>query len=302
MAAAPRTTIFVVRHGDRYDYEVGREEWTARCKASAALAASDPPLSSLGHQQARELAAYLAKKGITRILVSPYLRALQTAQPLAHATGVPLLVDFAVAESHQRPAALPATDARLPYFPEIDESYEPMMRTVMTDDADGAEPGVEPRLEHMRRMLYLARTLLVHPSFAGQTVAIVTHAASMALVSALTGAPSLDAAGKLAACGAYKIVLGSDGVATLVERGDDSSAYLTCQASTTAAWGFADSAEPLDSSETMWREAMRLGPTDPSALPPCGPRSRPLQAASKDDAYEPESLLAAAPATSPRSS
>lgn len=141
------TTIYLLRHGDRFDYSIGKDAWVARCRTSASLAPSDPPLSAGGHAQAREVAAHLASVGrIDMIIVSPYLRTLQTAQPLAHATGLPLCVDFAVAESHQRPAALPPLDTRLPYFPEIDTSYSPLMASVAVDGT-----GVEPRIEHLRR-------------------------------------------------------------------------------------------------------------------------------------------------------
>ena len=36
-------------------------------------------------------------------------------------------------EDWPTPSALPALDSRLPYFPEIDESYVPMMSSVVVD-------------------------------------------------------------------------------------------------------------------------------------------------------------------------
>ena len=93
-------------------------------------------------------------------------------------------------------------------------------------------------------------------------VAVVTHAASVALVAALACTPTLDAAGKLAPCGLCELSLPADGSpATVIRRGDDGSAYLPAAAAgagATAAWGFADSAEPLESAERMWQEALRL--------------------------------------------
>ena len=157
----PVTSILLIRHGDRYDYAIGKEPWKQRCKVSDTLVSSDPPLSALGHSQARALASYLvgpSGRRVDRILCSPYLRALQTAQPLAHASGLPLCIDFAAAEAHQRPGALCPIDARLPYFPEIDESYVPLMRSVVTDAADGKEPGVESRLEPQHGQSTLARS------------------------------------------------------------------------------------------------------------------------------------------------
>ena len=58
----------------------------------------DPPLTQLGHLQAMEAAKRLASERITRIIVSPYTRALQTAAPIARALGVKLLINPTVRE------------------------------------------------------------------------------------------------------------------------------------------------------------------------------------------------------------
>ena len=65
----------------------------------------------------------------------------------------------------------------------------------------------------MRRMLFLARALPKH--LAGKRVALVTHAASVALVAALGVAPDLGTAGKLDACGAAKLTIAADGIPRL---------------------------------------------------------------------------------------
>ncbi len=48
----------------------------------------DPTLTRIGHEQARRLAASVAPLQLTRILTSPFLRALQTAEYLHQATGL----------------------------------------------------------------------------------------------------------------------------------------------------------------------------------------------------------------------
>ena len=58
----------------------------------------DPLLTSRGRRQAREIAAALAGEGIERVLASPYRRAVQTADTLARALGVPMTVDPDVRE------------------------------------------------------------------------------------------------------------------------------------------------------------------------------------------------------------
>src|SRR5690242_6893496 len=60
----------------------------------------DPRLTPLGHEQAAAAAEVLKEERITRIVVSPYTRALQTAAPVAAALGVPVTVDPIVRERY----------------------------------------------------------------------------------------------------------------------------------------------------------------------------------------------------------
>jgi broad specificity phosphatase PhoE len=81
-----RTELWLVRHG-----AVDRE-WTA----------ADPPLSAEGHEQAKAMATALAAvpklAGITAIHCSPLLRTQQTAEPLAVALGLPVVLHEGLAE------------------------------------------------------------------------------------------------------------------------------------------------------------------------------------------------------------
>ena len=60
----------------------------------------DPKLTPLGHEQAQHAAEALAGAGITRIIVSPYTRALQTAAPIARRLQVPVIVNPIVRERY----------------------------------------------------------------------------------------------------------------------------------------------------------------------------------------------------------
>src|ERR1700761_680721 len=60
----------------------------------------DPKLTPLGHAQAEEAAQALSREPITRIITSPYTRALQTAAPLARALRVPVIVNPIVRERY----------------------------------------------------------------------------------------------------------------------------------------------------------------------------------------------------------
>ena len=48
----------------------------------------DPRLTGLGHEQARRLADRVASLGLTHLITSPFLRALQTTDHLRHASGL----------------------------------------------------------------------------------------------------------------------------------------------------------------------------------------------------------------------
>ena len=60
----------------------------------------DPTLTEEGVRQAREAAEALAGEPIGRIIVSPYTRALQTAEPVAARLGVPVIVHPLVRERY----------------------------------------------------------------------------------------------------------------------------------------------------------------------------------------------------------
>jgi broad specificity phosphatase PhoE len=60
----------------------------------------DPRLTALGEAQAEAAAAHLATRGIGRILVSPYTRALQTARAIGERCGLSLEITDLVREHY----------------------------------------------------------------------------------------------------------------------------------------------------------------------------------------------------------
>jgi len=56
------------------------------------------PLSDLGWREARVIAERLAGAGVTRILTSPYVRCVQSVEPLSAATGVPVEIERSLEE------------------------------------------------------------------------------------------------------------------------------------------------------------------------------------------------------------
>jgi broad specificity phosphatase PhoE len=58
----------------------------------------DPQLTARGRQQAEAVAAVLRPVKLTRLIASPYLRALETAEIIAHTVNVPISVEPLIAE------------------------------------------------------------------------------------------------------------------------------------------------------------------------------------------------------------
>jgi len=73
-------TIYLMRHAEREDRAIEKEgkDWI-----STAPRPHDPRLSIIGLQQAANVGLRLKEKGITKILASPLVRAIQTAQTVA---------------------------------------------------------------------------------------------------------------------------------------------------------------------------------------------------------------------------
>ncbi|KAJ1445498.1 histidine phosphatase superfamily [Pelagophyceae sp. CCMP2097] len=230
---ALRQTIVLVRHGDRFDY--ADPSWLPLIRAKGGKE-RDPPLSTLGHRQARELGAALAEflaGRIVRVASSPYLRCLQTIRPLAHDLGVPIDVDEALAEIEHHASNTATTDERFVTFPEVRNA------------ADGSPTCLEaPRegwpVEYMERLRNFAADLdrRFGAPDAEETLVLVSHAASVALVSALLD-QELTPENRFAPAGMY--VLGRDSVAEpwkLLRAGDNNAPYVSTNAATTFPWGF----------------------------------------------------------------
>lgn len=75
--------MFLLRHGQSYF----NLHFTATRRDPGI---EDPELTELGAQQAAEAAARLADARITRMIISPYTRALQTAEPILAVHKVPV--------------------------------------------------------------------------------------------------------------------------------------------------------------------------------------------------------------------
>ena len=81
-------TVFLVRHAKAGD----RDSWRGDDELR--------PLSAAGWSQAESLVRLLAQQSVELVASSPFLRCVQTVEPLAKARGVEVNVDEALAEGN----------------------------------------------------------------------------------------------------------------------------------------------------------------------------------------------------------
>jgi broad specificity phosphatase PhoE len=105
----------------------------------------DPELTELGHEQARAAADRLAGKVITRVIISPYTRALQTAAPVLERFDVPVEIMVGVRERfafacdigrHRDELALAFPQHKFDHLPDRwwPEAYETAEETILRAD------------------------------------------------------------------------------------------------------------------------------------------------------------------------
>jgi hypothetical protein len=129
--------LFIIRHGDRWDYAY--PDW----KSEATSRLGDAPLSPLGHQQAQEVGRFLDKWlrdnkiQIDNVvwMSSPFLRCLQTCDQALNVMGtfraaqtLPILPEYSIFEwdghGGEWHRDLPTLTERKHYFPRLATDYQ----------------------------------------------------------------------------------------------------------------------------------------------------------------------------------
>ncbi|KAL3784690.1 hypothetical protein ACHAW5_002868 [Stephanodiscus triporus] len=134
---------------------------------------------------------------------------------------------------------LPSADERFAYFPRVDPTYDPLLVVRPTPGHACRRTGLPCESfagEYCRRMARLATAL--ESTYRGRTVVLFSHAASVALVAALTGRSMRDM--KFAPCGIYQMERVDDGPWTLVRGGGCNSGHVRENSPTTCPWGFSE--------------------------------------------------------------
>lgn len=186
--------VYVVRHGARLDYELGKLRYIEHCEG---VMVHDPPLSDYGKQQAVDMSDALQRlsdeEKIDKILVSPFLRCLQTAAPLAEKLCVPLSVEEALWEVGQTDLELPPVETR--ECPHIDIDY------VSTFRPNPAE--VFPQ-DCLFRCVHIVKNI-IEGRFNKQNLVLVTHAAAVIGIVAAMLQSDVEAVAPAAPAGIFKL-------------------------------------------------------------------------------------------------
>ncbi len=162
------TTLYLLRHGETPFHDDNR--YCGR---------TDVPLTDAGEAQARQLADWAAHAGLDAVYSSPLVRAARTAQPAAHAAGLPLHIDERLIELDFGEAEGLTSREMAQRWPERRAAFE---RDPVANPLPGGE---DPRAAITRATTALADIAQRHP---GDTVLVVCHSTLLRLVTcALTG-------------------------------------------------------------------------------------------------------------------
>jgi 2,3-bisphosphoglycerate-dependent phosphoglycerate mutase len=123
---------------------------------------ADPELAADGIEQAKRLGEYLSTEAIRAVYTSPLRRAMQTAEPLAAAQGVGIVVDDAVAEWDR-------TSSEYVPVEELKAANDPRWQAMMNGEWTAEETPEEFR---ERSVGAIERMIAAH---SGDTIAVVCH-------------------------------------------------------------------------------------------------------------------------------
>jgi broad specificity phosphatase PhoE len=207
--------IWIVRHASRLDF--ADPEWH-----QTAARPHDPPLSPGGRAEARALAERLRHEPIAHVFASPFLRAVETAAPVAEALRRPVHVERGLSEwlnrewFQARPETVPLSEL-LAAARRVDPGY------VSRGEAQYGESGGEA----LERSGATARRLA--EEFAGDLLLVGHGASVLGATAGLLGRPAVEDLGtEVPCCAIVKLV--RDGARWKLELACDTAhlAGLVC--------------------------------------------------------------------------
>jgi probable phosphoglycerate mutase len=128
---------------------------------------ADPPLTEIGHQQAKATAEWLAEESFDALYSSPMQRALQTADHISSRIGLGVRIEEGIAEyDRQSEMYIPIEEVKRSDDPEIQAHWKALAEDRLEDLIEDAHT-FRPRVADA-----VARIIATHPS---QRVLAVCH-------------------------------------------------------------------------------------------------------------------------------
>ena len=163
------THIFIVRHGESKPLRVDEPQ-------PLVDGHGDPPLDPRGHEQVKKVAARLAKQPLAAIYVTSLQRTVQSAAPLAEATGLTPVV-----ERDMREIDLGEWEGGV-YRIRREENH-PEWQRVQTEGTWDVIPGAEQEVDFAKRIVGAINGISRrHPN---QRVVIFTHGGVIGMTAAI---------------------------------------------------------------------------------------------------------------------
>ena len=213
-------SLYIIRHGDRWDYENPEVRvWMRRSRScpiksyrvsqwnETTTRPGDPPLSTLGHQQAREVGQFLNPhlKDLDEVtwLSSPFLRCLQTSNEALSQIdnqNIPIRPEYSIFEWDGHGGAwhqsLPSLAERKHYFPRLDVSHASLFHPTLP----------EPRSQFLGRCQRTIQELQKrYPYRPRSALVLVTHAAACIGLSQVASGLLLHELTPAAPCSIYQL-------------------------------------------------------------------------------------------------
>jgi broad specificity phosphatase PhoE len=194
-------TLWLVRHAHRLDFI--QPEWF-----DTAVYRYDPPLSDEGLDRSITLAQEFSQVRIDRIYTSPFLRTIQTVDPLARLLQLPIRLEWGLCEwlcqdwTSGFPETTPVEDL-MRCYPNIDAAYQSLVL-----------PCYPETIEELDARIAIIAGKLVQGN--GENILAIAHKGSvLGMVVALTG----DEAWKTydLACGGVIKLVCQDGLSFVVD-------------------------------------------------------------------------------------
>jgi len=207
----PKQSLFIIRHGDRWDYQ--HPAWRKTAERPG-----DPSLSTLGHRQARSTGSFLdslfSKDGINarniKLLSSPFLRCVQTSNEIiselkSTSGNAPDTLhiqpeycifecDFLSGDWH---SSLPQMSERKCYFPRLDETYQSIFVPPLPETRETFLSRCDKTMKELNK---------AHTYRPNSVIIIVTHAACCIGITKSATGLKLDEINAAAPCGIFKLV------------------------------------------------------------------------------------------------